>query len=149
MYQWTTLTPDGRRLVVTRESDIWTVVCEGSSEARSELLDVALIEAIRSESAGGGDLRTIDYAGWTRALADHFEREAAQAEERRRGETLPSRDDRIELAEREFGLRLRGTVQYVDRVQVLVKLDDGRSKSLRVGTDGFRIIPRDENVELD
>ena len=143
MYRWTTLTPDGRRLVVSRESGVWTVVCEGSSEARSELLDVALIQAIRSDSDRDGDPGAMDYPGWTRALADRFEREAAQAEERRTEETLPSRGDRIELAERGFGLRFRGTVQYVDRVQVLVKLDDGRSKSLRVGIERFRIIPRD------
>ena len=58
-------------------------------------------------------------------------------------ETLPRRGDRIELAERGLALRFRGTVQYVDRVQVLVKVDDGRSKSLRVGVDRFRGIPRD------
>ena len=59
-------------------------------------------------------------------------------------ETLPRRGDRIELAEGRFGLALRGTVQYVDQVQVLVKLDDGRSRSLRIGIDGFRIVDRDD-----
>ena len=58
-------------------------------------------------------------------------------------ETTSESSDRIELAERGFDLPFRGTVQYVDRVQVLVKVDDGRSKSLRVGVDRFRGIPRD------
>jgi hypothetical protein len=128
---------------VSRESGIWTVVCEGLSEARGELLDVALVQAMRSDSDRDGAPGTMDYPGWTRALADRFEREAAQAEERRTEETLPSRGDRIELAEQGLALRFRGRVEYVDRLQVLVKLDDGRSRSLRVGIDRFRIIPRD------
>jgi hypothetical protein len=63
------------------------------------------------------------------------------------GETLPSRGDRIELAERGFGLPLRGTVHYVDRVQILVKLDDGRSRSLRIGIDAFRLLSGDDHPE--
>jgi hypothetical protein len=149
LYRWTTVTPDGRRLVVSRESGIWTVVCEGGSEAQSELLDAALAEALHSESDRGGDSGTLDYPGWMRALADRFEREATRADERRALETSPSRGDRIELADAGFGLRLRGTVQHVDRVQVLVKLDDGRSRNLRMGIDGFRIVGRDEDVDPD
>ena len=144
-YRWTTLTPDGRRLLVSRESGLWTVVCEGSAEARSELLDVALIEAIRSNSDHGSDPGTVDSTSWTRALADRFEREADQCEQRRKKETLPSRGDRIELAQG-LGFSVRGTVQYVDQVQALVKLDDGRSRSLRIGIDGFRIVSPDETA---
>jgi hypothetical protein len=145
LYRWTTLTPDGRRLNVSRESGMWTVVCEGA-EARSELLDVALIEAIRTDSERDSDPGTVDYATWIRTLADRLEREAQHFEERRKRETLPNRGDRIELAEGRFGLVLRGTVQYVDQVQVLVKLDDGRSRSLRMGIDGFRIVDPDDTA---
>src|SRR5512133_2179611 len=50
MAEWATYTPDGRRLVIRREQDdTWTVICGEDSEARSDLLDVALIEAIRQD----------------------------------------------------------------------------------------------------
>jgi hypothetical protein len=140
LQHWTTLTPDGRRLVVTREGGVWGVACGDSDEARSELLDVALIEAIRRNGDLPAQSDRADYAGWTRALADRFEREADQLEQRRPSELLPNRGDRIELSERRFGLPIRGTVQHVDRVQILVKWDDRRSRSLRVGIDRFRII---------
>jgi hypothetical protein len=140
LQQWTTLTPDGRRLVVTREGGVWGVACGDSDEARSELLDVALIEAIRGNGASPGHSNSADDASWTRELADRFEREAEQMEERRRSELLPTRGDRIELPECRFGLPIRGTVQHVDQVQILVKWDDRHSRSLRVGIDRFRII---------
>ena len=72
MQHWTTLTPDGRRLVVTREGGVWRVACGEGDEARSELLDVALIEAIRENGELPGHSDTVDYASWTRALADRF-----------------------------------------------------------------------------
>ena len=53
---------------------------------------------------------------------------------------IPSKGDRIELLETEHGVRLRGTVYYSDQIQVLVRWDKGRSQSLRVGVDRFRII---------
>ena len=81
MQQWTTYTPDGRRLIVNRDGDLWTVVCGDSDEARSELLDIALIEAIRIQSDVASHSMKIDYASWTRALADRLEREAEQVEE--------------------------------------------------------------------
>ena len=105
----------------------------------------ALIEAIRSNSDHGSDPGTVDSTSWTRALADWFEREADHCEQRRKKETLPSRGDRIELAQG-LGFSVRGTVQYVDQVQALVKLDDGRSRSLRIGIDGFRIVSPDETA---
>ena len=57
-----------------------------------------------------------------------------------RGESvvLPSIGGRIEV--RRTGTVLRGTVHYVDSLQVLVKWDDGSSSSLRVGRDPFRIV---------
>jgi Domain of unknown function (DUF4314) len=55
---------------------------------------------------------------------------------------LPNKGDRVELVRIETGVRVRlvGTVYYVDHVQILVKWDDGRSQSLRPGTDRFRVI---------
>jgi hypothetical protein len=53
---------------------------------------------------------------------------------------LPNKDERIELLHKETGIRLRGTVFYSDQLQILVKWDNGRSQSLRVGSDRFRII---------
>jgi hypothetical protein len=51
---------------------------------------------------------------------------------------MPSKGERLEL--RRLGLILRGTVLYADQVQVLVKWDDGRSSSLRVGVDDLNVI---------
>ncbi len=53
-------------------------------------------------------------------------------------EYIPSKGNRLEL--RRLGLTLRGTVLYADRVQVLVKWDNGRSSSLRVGVDDLDAI---------
>jgi hypothetical protein len=53
---------------------------------------------------------------------------------------IPSKGDRIELLRTETGVHLRGTVFYSDQLQILVKWDDGRSQSLRVGVDRFRTI---------
>jgi hypothetical protein len=68
-------------------------------------------------------------------------RDAAQTHDE--GSLLPSKGDRIELFRTEMGVRVRlcGTVFYSDQVQVLVKWDDGRSQSLRPGSDRFRIVP--------
>jgi len=52
----------------------------------------------------------------------------------------PQKGDRIELLQPRTGVRGRGTVFYVDQMQILVKWDDGRSESLRPGVDLFRII---------
>ena len=53
-------------------------------------------------------------------------------------EYIPSKGNRLEL--RRLGLTLRGTVLSADRVQVLVKWDNGRSSSLRVGVDDLDAI---------
>jgi hypothetical protein len=53
---------------------------------------------------------------------------------------FPSKGERIELLGTRFGVRLIGTVFYSDRLQVLVKWDDGRSQSLRPGIDRFRVV---------
>jgi hypothetical protein len=49
--------------------------------------------------------------------------------------------DRIELLLPRLGVPVRGTVYYVDQLQILVKWDDGRSEGLRGNfADRFRII---------
>ena len=53
---------------------------------------------------------------------------------------IPSKGERIELGKRTNGVRARGTVFYADQLQILVKLDNGRSQSLRAGRDAYRII---------
>jgi hypothetical protein len=53
---------------------------------------------------------------------------------------FPSKGDRIELVDTRLGVRMTGTVYYSDRLQVLVKWDNGTSQSLRPGVDRFRLI---------
>jgi hypothetical protein len=53
---------------------------------------------------------------------------------------FPSKGDRIELLDTKLGVRLVGTVYYSDRLQVLVKWDNGESESLRPGIDRFRLV---------
>ena len=53
---------------------------------------------------------------------------------------VPSKGERIELAKRTTGVRARGTVFYADQLQILVKLDDGHSQSLRTDREAYRII---------
>ena len=56
---------------------------------------------------------------------------------------IPSVGDQVEIIR--TGISLRGTVQYADGLQVLVKWDDGSSSSLRVGRENFRILDRARN----
>jgi hypothetical protein len=51
---------------------------------------------------------------------------------------IPEKGERIELEW--TGVRVRGTVFYADYLQLLVKLDNGRSRSLRPGRDAYRIV---------
>jgi hypothetical protein len=53
---------------------------------------------------------------------------------------IPIRGDRIELLRPHLGVRVRGSVFYADPLQILIKWDDGRSQSLRVGTQLFRVV---------
>ena len=57
-----------------------------------------------------------------------------------KGTEIPSRGDPIELRRLATGVRIRGTVQYSNEVQILVKWDDGRSQSVKPGIDRYRII---------
>jgi hypothetical protein len=54
----------------------------------------------------------------------------------------PRKGDRIELAERRLGVTTRGTIHYVDELQILIKWDDGRSQRMRPGNvaDRFWIL---------
>ena len=74
MNTWHGYTPDGRELVVRREQDSWIVQC-GSSESQNRILDVALIEAIRTENDLTAHARQPEYAAWVRAQAAQIEEE--------------------------------------------------------------------------
>ena len=57
----------------------------------------------------------------------------------------PSIHDRIELRRTRWGVHPRGTVHYVDDLQILIKWDDGRSESLPSAlADRIRILPDDD-----
>ena len=73
MEEWSTYTPDGRRLVITRERDTWVVRCGDGAPTRNGLLDVALIEAMREESEVTPHGSGIDCAKWVRNLADSLD----------------------------------------------------------------------------
>jgi hypothetical protein len=72
MIEWETRTPDGLVLRVTREESTWLVTCGKGDEARSELLDVALFEAIRGGSVIAHSA-PLEYGAWIRELADEIE----------------------------------------------------------------------------
>jgi len=52
---------------------------------------------------------------------------------------IPSKGDQVE--QRCAGISRRGHVWYADDVQVLVKWEDGKSSSLRMGRDRFLLLP--------
>ncbi len=74
MPQWTTFTPDGRRITVNRHQNGWTVACGDSEFAPRERLDVALIEAILIDDDFALHSMRFDYAAWSRQLAEQIER---------------------------------------------------------------------------
>jgi hypothetical protein len=70
-----------------------------------------------------------------------LEAEGPKATARQERRRPPHKGDRIELILPRLGEYPRGTVWYVDDLQILVKWDDGRSASLRPDVaDRFRII---------
>ena len=77
MNTWHGYTPDGRELIVRREHDSWLVQC-GSSESRNRILDVALIEAIRTENDLAAHVRQPEYAAWVRSQAAQIEEELTE-----------------------------------------------------------------------
>jgi hypothetical protein len=58
------------------------------------------------------------------------------------GHIIPSQGDQIELFS--TGVTRRGRVWYADQLQILVKWDDGKSSSIRVGSEGVRISSQPE-----
>lgn len=52
---------------------------------------------------------------------------------------IPSKGDQVEQCR--MGISRRGHVYYSDHIQVLVKWEDGKSSSLRVGRDRFLLLP--------
>jgi hypothetical protein len=73
--EWSIYTPDGRELHVRRDFTLWVARCGDGEEFRSELLDVALAEAIHNDHDVAGHTLGVDYGAWTRAQADAIERE--------------------------------------------------------------------------
>ena len=53
------------------------------------------------------------------------------------GAEIPSKGDRVE--QRLMGVTRVGYVWYADQLQVLVKWEDGKSSSIRLGRDRFFI----------
>ena len=53
------------------------------------------------------------------------------------GNRIPSKGDQVE--QRRTGTSRVGYVWYVDQLQVLVKWEDGKSSSLRLGRDQFSV----------
>ncbi len=49
------------------------------------------------------------------------------------GTQIPSKGDQVE--QRQIGVTRRGYVWYADQLQILVKWEDGKSSSLRLGSD--------------
>jgi hypothetical protein len=78
---WVRYTPDGLRVNVRRGVDTWIVSCGEGAEARSQVLDVALIEAIRGVRAIVAHPSATAYGAWTRAQADQIECELHRAGE--------------------------------------------------------------------
>ena len=72
MIEWVTRTPEGLVLRVRREERTWLVRCGDVHEARSELLDVALFEAIRGGAVIAHSAH-VQYGSWIRELADEIE----------------------------------------------------------------------------
>jgi hypothetical protein len=55
----------------------------------------------------------------------------------RRNHKIPDKGDQVE--QRQMGVSRVGFVWYADQLQVLVKWQDGKSSSLRLGRDQFSI----------
>ena len=77
MSEWSSYTPEERPLVVRREQAGWVAKCGDGPEARSELLDLALIEALCDHDVIGHDAG-VDYGKWARETADSIEREYSE-----------------------------------------------------------------------
>jgi hypothetical protein len=67
------LTPDGRRLVVSRRPDGWSVADDDRESDTHERLEVALIDALVSESDFALHAMR-DHVAWACEVADQIER---------------------------------------------------------------------------
>jgi hypothetical protein len=79
---------------------------------------------------------------------EHEVQRPAWAETGEQRPRTPRKGDRIQMRLPRLGVYPRGTVYYVDDLQILVKWDDGPSESLRGEfADRFRILegPGDES----
>ena len=56
----------------------WVAKCGDGPEARSELLDLALIEALHRDHDVIGHAAGVDYGKWARKTADSIEREYSE-----------------------------------------------------------------------
>lgn len=66
--RWEVYTPAGQRLTVEHDDGIWVATCNGGDPVRHRLIDVALIEAVRSDVKA--QWRSVDPGKWTRVMAD-------------------------------------------------------------------------------
>jgi len=67
-HTWKGYTPAGQQLVVEREDEVWVVSCDARAPVQNALLDVALVEALRSDVEA--PWRGINPAEWTRLIVD-------------------------------------------------------------------------------
>jgi hypothetical protein len=89
MPQWTTFTPDGRRIIVNRDQDSWTVACNNNEFAPRDRLDVALIEAILLDDDFALHSLRFDYAAWSAELAEQIQRGQRPPDQNQPSESAP------------------------------------------------------------
>jgi hypothetical protein len=92
MPQWTTLTPDGRRIIVNRHQDGWTVAVNNNEFAPRDRLDVALIEAILLDDDFALHSMRFDYAAWSAELAEQIQRGQRPPDQDESSESAPGPD---------------------------------------------------------
>ena len=89
MPHWTTFTPDGRRIIVNRHQDGWTVACNDNEFAPRDRLDVALIEAILLDDDFALHSMRFDYAAWSAELAEQIQRGQRPPDQNEPSESAP------------------------------------------------------------